>query len=70
MAYSVGVEQRTEATGKPKLKIDEASVRARREELAAIVKGSKLGEAAVEGMTDWEVIESLERLWEVGTSDP
>jgi hypothetical protein len=58
-------------TDAPKLKVDAESMKRHREELTEIVKGNAIAEAAVEGMTDWEVVAALERLWAVGISpDP
>lgn len=47
----------------PKFSIDAESVAAARAELHDIVQGNPIAEAAVEGFNDWQVIESMERLW-------
>lgn len=49
--------------------IDPESVAAMRAELQEIVRGTPIAEAAVEGFSDWQVIEAMERLWAAGTSD-
>jgi hypothetical protein len=48
------------------LRIDPESVRQSRRELAQIVRGNPIAEAALEGFSDWEVVEALERMWAVG----
>ncbi len=53
------------------LNIDAASVAVARRELKEIVRGNPIAEAAVEGFSDWEAIEALERMWAVAlTSVP
>lgn len=49
--------------------IDPESVTASRAQLREIVRGTPIAEAAVEGFSDWQVIEMMERLWAVGTSE-
>jgi hypothetical protein len=48
------------------LRIDPESVRHARRTLAEIVRGNPIAEAALEGFSDWEVVEALERMWAVG----
>jgi hypothetical protein len=48
------------------LRIDPESVRQSRRELEQIVRGNPIAEAALEGFSDWEVVEALERMWAVG----
>jgi hypothetical protein len=56
-----------DADRKPgQLPIDPESVRVARRTLADIVRGNPIAEAALEGFSDWEAIEALERLWAVG----
>jgi hypothetical protein len=56
-----------DADRKPgQLPIDPESVRVARQTLADIVRGNPIAEAALEGFSDWEAIEALERLWAVG----
>jgi hypothetical protein len=43
------------------LRIDPESVRHARRTLAGIVRGNPIAEAALEGFSDWEVVEALER---------
>jgi hypothetical protein len=43
--------------------IDPQSVAAARAELAEVVRGIPIAEAALEGFSDWEVVEAMERLW-------
>lgn len=54
---------------KDRFSIDPASVAATRAELQEIVRGNAIAEAAVEGFNDWEVIEAMERLVAVATSE-
>ncbi len=49
--------------------IDPASVAATRAELLKIVRGNSIAEAAVEGFSDWEAVEAMERLLTVATSE-
>jgi hypothetical protein len=54
-------------TDKPvRLRIDPESVRHARQALAEIVRGNAIAEAALEGFSDWEAVEALERMWAVG----
>jgi hypothetical protein len=48
------------------LPIDPESVRVARRALAEIVRGNPIAEAALEGFSDWEAVEALERIWAVG----
>lgn len=53
------------------LSIDPASVAVAKRELKEIVRGNPIAEAAVDGFSDWEAIEALERMWAVAlTSVP
>jgi hypothetical protein len=45
-----------------RLEIDPESVKEYRQELREMVRGNALGEAAVEGFTDWGVVEAFERM--------
>lgn len=54
---------------KNRFNIDPASVAAMRAELQGIVQGNPIGEAAVDGFNDWQVIEAMERLWTAATSE-
>ncbi len=49
--------------------IDPESVAAARAELREIVQGAPIAEAAVEGFSDWQVIEAMERFWAVAISE-
>lgn len=51
---------------KLRLEIDPASVRAARSELRRIASCSPIAAAAVEGLSDWQAIEAMERLWAAG----
>ena len=53
-----------------RLSIDPRSVAAAREELRAMVRGVPIGEAAVAGFSDWQVIEAIERLLKAGRPAP
>jgi hypothetical protein len=53
----------TDGQQQPRFSIDPKSVAQARADLQAIVKGIPIAEAAVEGFSDWEAIEGLERLW-------
>jgi hypothetical protein len=51
------------------LSIDPETVAAARAQLRAMAEGIPVAEAAVDGYTDWQVIEAIERLWTAGVSD-
>ncbi|MGB7588687.1 MAG: hypothetical protein WBM00_08265 [Solirubrobacterales bacterium] len=55
-------QQKTE-----RFSIDAESVAAYRAELQKMAHGQPLAEAALEGFSDWQVIEAMERLWAAGT---
>ncbi len=50
--------------------IDPQSVADARARLREMVQGIPIAEAAVEGFSDWQVIEAMERLWAAGVSEP
>lgn len=60
-------ERRGEHKG-GRVAIDPVSVAMAREQLRAMARGMPIAEAAVEGFSDWQVIEALERIWTVGTA--
>ena len=51
---------------KLRLDIDPTSVRAARSELRRIASGSPIAAARAEGLSDWQAIEAMERLWAAG----
>jgi hypothetical protein len=54
---------------KVRLSIAPRSVAEARAQLRAIVRGIPLAEAAVEGFSDWQVIEAVERCWAGATTE-
>jgi hypothetical protein len=52
-----------------RLSIDPESVEATRSELEEIVRGTPIAEDAVDGFSDWQAIESMERLWAAAQPD-
>jgi hypothetical protein len=45
--------------------IDAKSVAGYREQLKAMAHGMAVAEAAIDGFSDWQVVEAMERLWAV-----
>lgn len=50
-----------------RLEIDAESVAQYRQELREMVRGNALGEAALEGFSNWEVVEAFERMLTVAS---
>jgi hypothetical protein len=50
--------------------IDPESVATARAQLLEMARGMPVAEAAVEGFTEWQVIEAMERLWAAGAGGP
>jgi hypothetical protein len=48
--------------------IDAKAVAAYRVQLRKMAKGFPIAEAAVDGYSDWQVVEAMERMWAAGTA--
>jgi hypothetical protein len=49
--------------------IDPASLAAYRRALRAMVKGMPVEEAAIDRLTDWQVVQAMESLWAAATEE-
>jgi hypothetical protein len=49
--------------------IDANSVVGYREQLKAMAQGVPPAEAAIDGFSDWQVVEAMERMWAVAAMD-
>lgn len=57
----------THSRARDRFEIEPAAVADYRAQLAEMVRGVPVAEAAVEGFSDWQVVEAMERLWAAGT---
>jgi predicted membrane GTPase involved in stress response len=55
----------TTSGGDARFAIDADSVAGYREQLKAMTHGVPVAEAAVDGFSDWQVVEVMERMWAV-----
>jgi hypothetical protein len=52
---------------KVRFAIDADNVAVYRAQLKAMTHGTPIAEAAIDGFSDWQVVEAMERMWSVAT---